>query len=227
MNGGTVGNSFVRVDRFVEAFAVEKVFEKLLNFGDPGRTSDENDLMDLRLVVFSVTKSFLDWLEGSSEEVSAKLFESSSGDVGIEINTFEERIDFDGSLSGSREGSFRSFASGSQPPDRPLVLSQVFPVFPFEFLDKVVDESVIEIFTTEMGVTSGGFDFEDTVFDCQNGDIEGTATEIEDEDVFLTVRFLVQTVGNRAAVGSLMILRTLRPAMVPASLVACLWESLK
>ena len=45
--------------------------------------------------------------------------------------------------------------------------------------------------------------------------------------IFCSLLRLVQPVGQAAAVGSLMILTTSRPAMAPASLVACLWLSLK
>ena len=55
-----------------------------------------------------------------------------------------------------------------------------------ELLDEVVDETVIEIFTSQVGVTSGGLDFEDTLLNAQKGDIEGSSTEIEDENVAFT-----------------------------------------
>ncbi len=40
-------------------------------------------------------------------------------------------------------------------------------VFPPEFLDKEGDETAVEILTTEMGITRGGLDLEDTVFNSQ------------------------------------------------------------
>ena len=65
-----------------------------------------------------------------------------------------------------------------------------------ELLDEVVDETVIEILTTKVSVTSGGLDLEDTLLDGQERDIEGTSTEIENEDVALTGGLLVETVGD-------------------------------
>ena len=56
-------------------------------------------------------------------------------------------------------------------------------VLALELLDEVVDETVVEVFTTKVGVTSGGLDLEDTLLDGQERDIEGTSTEIEDENV--------------------------------------------
>ena len=49
----------------------------------------------------------------------------------------------------------------------------------------MVDEAVIEVFTTKMGVTSGGLDLEDTLLDSEEQNIESSSPEIEDEDVAL------------------------------------------
>ena len=56
--------------------------------------------------------------------------------------------------------------------------------------------TVIEILTTKVSITSGGLDFEDTLLDGQERDIEGSSTEIEDEDVALALRLLAETAGD-------------------------------
>jgi hypothetical protein len=60
----------------------------------------------------------------------------------------------------------------------------------------VVDETVIEILTTQVSVTSGRLDLEDTLLDSQERYIERATAEIEDENVAFTLSLLVQTVGN-------------------------------
>jgi len=52
-----------------------------------------------------------------------------------------------------------------------------------ELVHEVVDETVVKVLTTEMGVTGSGLDLEDALLDGQEGHIEGTATKIEDQDV--------------------------------------------
>lgn len=47
-----------------------------------------------------------------------------------------------------------------------------------------------------MGVTSGGLDFEDTVVDGQEEDIESSSTKIEDVNVALASGLLVETVSS-------------------------------
>jgi len=65
----------------------------------------------------------------------------------------------------------------------------------------VVDESVVKVLTTQMRVTGGGLDLEDTLLDGQERDIEGSSSEVEDEDVLLTGVLLVETVGDGSGGG--------------------------
>ena len=60
----------------------------------------------------------------------------------------------------------------------------------------MVDETVVKVLATKMGVTSGGLDFEDTLLNGQEGNIKGTTTQVEDEDIALAVNLLVETVGD-------------------------------
>jgi len=74
------------------------------------------------------------------------------------------------------------------------ILLNVDGVLLLEELAEVVSDTLVEIFSSEMGITGGGEHLEDTVVDGEEGDIEGTTTEIEDDDVLLVL--LVESVGN-------------------------------
>jgi hypothetical protein len=39
-------------------------------------------------------------------------------------------------------------------------------------LDDMVDEMVVKVFSTKVGVTKGSLNLENTLLDCQKGDIE-------------------------------------------------------
>ena len=60
----------------------------------------------------------------------------------------------------------------------------------------MVDETVVEVLTTEVSVTGGGLHLEDALLDRQQGHIESASTEIEDEDVPLASHLLVEAVGD-------------------------------
>ena len=81
------------------------------------------------------------------------------------------------------------------------LVGQVLLVLALELVDEVVDETVVEVLTTQVSVTSSGLDLEDTLLNGQEGDIESTTTKIEDEDVALTLGLLVETVGDGSSSG--------------------------
>jgi hypothetical protein len=66
----------------------------------------------------------------------------------------------------------------------------------------VFKEVGVEILTTKVSVTSGGLDSEDTTLDVQQGHIEGTTTEIVDENIALLLRLTsAETVGDSGSGG--------------------------
>jgi hypothetical protein len=102
---------------------------------------------------------------------------------------------------GGREGSLGLLTLGSESSERSVVSSNVDLGLLLEFGHAEFDESVIEIFSTEMGVTVGSLDLEDTVLNGEEGDIEGTTSEIEDEHVSLLGVLFVETVSDSSGGG--------------------------
>ena len=66
---------------------------------------------------------------------------------------------------------------------------------------EVLEEGVVEVLTTEMGVSSGGLDGEDLTLDGEKGDIESSSSEIEDENSSLVGGLLIETVSNGGSGG--------------------------
>ena len=74
-------------------------------------------------------------------------------------------------------------------------------MFTLEFVCEVVHKTVVEVLTTQVSVSGSGLDLENTLLNGQEGDIEGTTTQVEDEDVALTLGLLVKTVGDSSGGG--------------------------
>ena len=78
---------------------------------------------------------------------------------------------------------------------------RTFLVLALEFLHKVVDEAIIEIFTSEMGITSSGLDLKNTLLNGEERDIESSSSKIEDEDVSLADDLLIKAVSDGSSGG--------------------------
>ena len=83
-----------------------------------------------------------------------------------------------------------TLAGSAETTEGTSVGGQVLLVLALELVDEVVDQTVVEVLTTKMSVTSSGLDLEDTLLNGEQRHIEGTATQIEDEDVALALAFL-------------------------------------
>ena len=83
----------------------------------------------------------------------------------------------------------------TQPLHRHLVLGQVDAVAAAELVDEPADDPLVPVVATEVVVAVGRLDLDDALTDLQQRDVEGAATEVEDQDGLLLLA-LVQAVGQ-------------------------------
>ena len=57
----------------------------------------------------------------------------------------------------------------------------------------MINDAVVKVFTTEVGVTVGWFDFKHAIAQFQHWHVERTTTKVEDHDLF--VFFTLEAVG--------------------------------
>jgi hypothetical protein len=102
-------------------------------------------------------------------------------------------------LEGRRQLNLGLLSSLTDTLNGHAVTRQVNTRLLLELLDDVADQGNVEVLTTQVGITVGGLDLEDTLLDLQNGDIESTTTQIVDSDN--TVSLLLKTVGKSSSSG--------------------------
>ena len=201
LNGSTEGNSLIGVDGSVEGLSVEEVLEERLDLGDSGGTTNEDDFVDLRLGDIRILKDLLYGGHALSESGHAKFLELSAGDVNVEILTFGKSLTVDLGLMSAGQDSLGLLALGSEATHSSGVTLDLNTGLLLESGHAEFDKDIIEIFTTEMGVTIGGLDLENTILDFEEGDIESATTEIEDKNVLLTLTLFVETVSDSSGGG--------------------------
>ncbi len=76
--------------------------------------------------------------------------------------------------------------------DGKFIFGEIDAFLFFIFFDEVVENAPVEVLSTEMGITAGGFDLNGVITDFKYGDIKGTAAEVKNYN--LLVIFLVKAV---------------------------------
>lgn len=184
-----------------------------MDLGDSSRTSNQDDLVklsakrehwshfsshlvDITLLDVGILQYLLNGLHGLAEQIHVKFFELGSSQRFGEIISVLERLDFDPSRLLVRERALGLLNFSLQFSKGLEVLADVSSCLLLVLLGEVIHNAVVEIFTTEMSVASSCKDLEDTIIDREERNIEGSSTEIVDDDLRLSLLLLVQTVGD-------------------------------
>jgi hypothetical protein len=171
----------------LELLAIKEVGEELLDTGDTSRTADKHDHVNLALINASILEHLLDRIQSARESLGVEVLETGAGNLGVKVLAVEEGVDLDSGLGGVGECTLRTLAGSSQTAESTGITRDVLLGLAGELLLEMVKEVGVEVLTTEMGITGGSLDGEDTTLDVEKGDIEGTTTEIVDENVTLEI----------------------------------------
>ena len=102
------------VDAIVGLLAIEEVGNKFDNTRNTSGTTDQDDFKHVQLVNRRVMKHLLNRFKGTSEEILAELFETSTSKGSVEINSLEKRVNFNGCLGSRRKGMFSTLTSSAE-----------------------------------------------------------------------------------------------------------------
>jgi len=197
LDRSAIGDSLIGVNALLELLAVEEVGEKLLDARDTGGTTDQDDLVNLALVNSRVLEDLLDRLNGSVKGLRVDILEPSTRDVGVEVLSVEKTVNLHSGLSSVGQSPLGTLASSSQTSQSTWVSADVFLGLLGELLLEVIEKVGVEILSTQVSVSSGSLDGEDTTLNVKEGHIESSSTEIVDEDVSLLVGLSgTETVGD-------------------------------
>ena len=164
LNSGTEGDSLIGVDILADLLS-EVLLEHSLNLGDTGRTTNKDDVVNVRLLQLGVLENLVNGLEGLLEEIAVQLLELGAGEGLGEVVALEKRLNLDlGGLLG-RESTLGLLNLALELRHGLGVLGDIDIVGLVVLLGEVADDTVIEILTTKVSVTSGRLDLENAVLD--------------------------------------------------------------
>ncbi|KAI5390846.1 hypothetical protein KIW84_075944 [Lathyrus oleraceus] len=123
--------------------------------------------MDSVLIHLSIPQTLLNRLHTLSKQIHVELFESSTGNGSVKVNTLKQRINFNGGLSCRGKCPLSPLTSSSQSPKSPRISTNILLILPLKFLNKMVHQSVIKILTSQMRITSGSFHLKNTLLNSK------------------------------------------------------------
>ncbi len=153
-----------------------------------------------------VLDDVLERLLRAVEQVLGHLLELGAGQRLVEVDRavlgHREVLEGDVRRAGRRELLLRLLRRVAQTLHRDLVLGQVDARGVLDGRQQVLDDALVPVVTTELVVTRGRLDLDGreavvgVLADLEEGDVEGAATEVEDEDE-LVLLALVEAVRER------------------------------
>ncbi len=197
LDGGADRHYLVGIDSLVRGLA-EDLFDFGLDPRHPGHSADQDDFVDFRSLESGILQCgaartdcpvdqiFNESLKFRTAEFHVEMFRA--GRIGGD----ERQVNI--GLNGAGQchlGLFRLFLETLQ---SHFIATQIDALITLEFIGQPVDDAHIEVFTAKEGITVGRFDFKYAVADFQDRNIEGTATKIENGDLFLAL--LIQTISQ-------------------------------
>lgn len=114
LNSSTVGNGLIGVDALLELLSVEEIAEQLLDTGDTGGTTDEDNLVNGALGNARVLQDLLDRIKGASESLGVKVLETSTSDLSVEVLTVKEGVNFNSGLGSVGKSTLSTLTSGTE-----------------------------------------------------------------------------------------------------------------
>ena len=197
---GADGDDLVGVDALVGLLAAGQLLDQVGHRGHPGGTAHQHHVVDVVDRDPGVLDHLLERACGGPAGPS-HLLELRPGQLLVQVQRVLVRVDgdvgqVDRVLHRLRQLDLGLLGGLPQPLHRHLVLGQVDAAGALELLDQPVDDPLVPVVAAEVVVAAGGTDLDHALADLEQGDVEGAAAEVEDQDG-LVLLALVQAVGQR------------------------------
>jgi len=152
--------------------------------------AERTHLIDVLFLEIRVFENLLDRLHGLPEQVHVQFLELGSGQRFGEVVAVFEGFDLNpgGLLRG--QSPFGLLDLPLQLAHGPEIFGDVGTGLLLVALDEVVNDAVVEVLTTEMGITSSSQDLKNTFVNGEEGNIESSTTEIVDNDLRFLALFV-------------------------------------
>lgn len=188
LDGGTTGGELRGVQGGglggggVDGAVGEERLEALSDLGGVGRTSSEDDLIDVKKVDLGLGNDVFGELNDLVEERTSDGLVTETVDGGVEVVSVAKRVNSDGSGGGNGKSTLDNLTLELQLGQRALVLAGVGLVLLDELLGEVVDEGSVETDSSKLVVVGSGEDGVHSSTDSDDGGIGAGSSNVGNED---------------------------------------------
>ncbi|AMO50630.1 glutamate dehydrogenase [Enterobacter sp. FY-07] len=202
LNRSTDSNSFVRVHVFTRLFT-EEFGNFFLHHRHTCLTTDQNHVVNVGNRQTSILQCNFQRLDGTVYQVFHQAFQFRTSHFDVHVfrtgcicsDIRQVHI----GLLCRRELDFRFFCSFFQTLHRQWIVTQIDTLIFLKLFHQVVNQTAVEVFTTQVGITVGCQNFEGfftvNIIDFDDRDIERTATQVVYRNGTVT-GFFIQTVSQ-------------------------------
>mmetsp|Transcript_23705 Transcript_23705/g.42221 ORF Transcript_23705/g.42221 Transcript_23705/m.42221 type:complete len:180 (-) Transcript_23705:1006-1545(-) len=95
LHSSAKSNGLIGIDASVRLLAIEKLLQELLDFGNAGGSTDQDDLVNFAFLEASVFKSLLHGAHGLAEEIHVELLEAGAGKGFGQIHSIVQSLNLD------------------------------------------------------------------------------------------------------------------------------------
>ena len=183
----------------VAGLAAQQLFDLTLYGRHPGAAAHQQHLAQLAGGDARIPQGILHRLHGAGQQVAGHHLELRAGERQIQMvgAVFAHRNEGQVQLCAQRAGQLLLGLFGLlfQAAHGGGVAAQVDAVGFLELRHRILHDPLIEIIAAQMGVAAGGQHREGAVLDLDDGDIEGAAAQVIDQNLLRC--FVVQAIGHR------------------------------
>ena len=197
LDGRAHGHALIRVHA-LGGLLVQDIADSILHSGDTGRTAHQDDLVDIAAGDISIGHGLMHRVHGALHQILGQLIELCPGESKVEMlragSVCRDEGQVDIGLGHAGKLDFRLLSRLHQTLGSHLVSGQVDAVLLLELLHHPVHDLMVEVIAAQVGIAVGGQHFKGAAGKLQDGDIEGAAAQVEDQNGFIII--FIQAVGK-------------------------------
>ena len=181
--GGSSSDGFVLVEGDSEGLSREESGDSLLDGGNSRRSSNELDGVDIGSLETGVGEGSEDGSLNSGENLGDETLELDSSELGGRVDVVHDGLDVERSLGVGGEDLLELLASSGESEDGLGGGEDVDLVLGLELSGEVLNESEIEVSSSEVSVVGGRLDVELSLRESSDGDRVVGVSDVDEHDV--------------------------------------------